>query len=223
MSDCPILFKNSEIVVVDKPVGISIHNADSAAGESDLLEIVSEKIGVPSVFPVHRLDKETSGVQILALSREAAGIWAQEFQFDRVEKFYEGITRGALKDQEGTWHLKISDRAEGRNNPAGLAGNRVSAETKFRVLASNRYFSHCEFQLLTGRQHQIRKHCALAKHALVGDRRYGDLAYNRRMESLYRSDRMFLHSTRLRIRGETFESPLPLEFQNLMKEVTRPE
>lgn len=216
MIEIPVLFQSREVVVVDKPVGISVHNGESAEFESDLISVLTLQLEISNLFPVHRLDKETSGLQILAVSSEAASIWAQEFQNDRVRKFYEGITRGALKDHEGTWLKPITDRSEGRVNPAGLSSNRVQAETRFRVLGSNKYFSRVRFELVTGRQHQIRKHSALHKHPLVGDRRYGDMIYNRRMSDLYETDRMFLHSTRIEMRGQTFASPAPPEFDTLV-------
>lgn len=217
MIEIPILFESREILVVDKPVGISIHNGEAEEYESDLISLLSIQLGVSNFFPVHRLDKETSGLQLFALSSEAASTWAQEFQNDKVTKFYEGIIRGALKESEGTWRQPITDRAEGRVNPAGLARNRIAAKTRFKVLASNKYFSRCRFQLVTGRQHQIRKHCAMQKHALVGDRRYGEQAYNQRMINFYRTDRMFLHSSQLEIRGQTFVSPAPPEFDSLIE------
>lgn len=218
MTEISILFENREVVVVDKPVGISIHNADASESSSDLIEILCRQFNLSTLFPVHRLDKDTSGVQILARSSEAAATWSQEFQRDQVVKIYEGVTRGALKVPDVIWRMPITDRAEGRNNPAGVSGNRVNAETRVRVLKSNRYFSHCQFQLVTGRQHQIRKHCAMQKHPLVGDRRYGEPSYNLRMSDIYKTDRMFLHSNRVEIRGHVFESEIPPEFQTLFFE-----
>jgi len=216
MIEIPILFQSREVVVVDKPLGISIHNGESAEFGSDLISILCSQLDVSNLFPVHRLDKETSGLQILAVSSEAASTWAQEFQNDRVLKFYEGITRGTLNEREGAWLKPVSDRSEGRVNPAGISSNRVTAETRFQVLGSNKYFSRLRFELVTGRQHQIRKHCAIHKHPLVGDRRYGDQNYNRRISELYETDRMFLHSTRIELRGQTVECPAPSEFEKLL-------
>ena len=216
MIEIPILFQSPEVVVVDKPIGLSIHNGESAEFGLDLISILSSQLDISTLFPVHRLDKDTSGLQILAVSSEAASTWAQEFQNDRVLKFYEGVTRGALNVREGVWTKPITDRSEGRVNPAGMSSNRVNAETRFQVVGSNKYFSRVRFELVTGRQHQIRKHCAIHKHPLVGDRRYGDQNYNRRMSELYDTDRMFLHSTRIELRGQTFESPAPSEFEKLV-------
>jgi RluA family pseudouridine synthase len=216
MIEIPIVFQNSEIVVVDKPVGLSIHNGESSELDSDLISILCSQLDASKMFPVHRLDKETSGLQIVALSSEAASIWAQEFQNDRVLKFYEGVARGTLSERKGTWLKPITDRSEGRVNPAGLSSNRVPAETRFQVLGSNKYFSRVRYELITGRQHQIRKHSAIYKHPLVGDRRYGDQNYNARMTDIYGTDRMFLHSARIHLRGKVFECPAPPEFDKLV-------
>ncbi|MNL61460.1 tRNA pseudouridine synthase C [compost metagenome] len=90
-----------------------------------------------------------------------------------------------------------------------------------RVIESNKYFSLVEVRLLTGRQHQIRKHAALAKHAIVGDTRYGDGKYNDKMAEVYGTDRMFLHAFRLTLdvggRKKTFETQIPREFLSLVK------
>lgn len=212
VADLPILFKDNACLVVDKPAGISIHNAEESG---DLLNLLARRFGGAKFFPVHRLDKETSGVQLFALNASEAQALATLFQEREVRKLYVGITRGALENTEGVWSAPISDRAESRRNPQGVASDRVSAVTRYRTLRSSRYFSRVEFDLETGRQHQIRKHCALARHALVGDARYGDPKYNARMAEMYGTSRMFLHHAVLEIAGRRFESPLPAEFEKL--------
>lgn len=211
-ADLPIIFKDNECLVVDKPAGISVHNAEESG---DLLNLLARRFGGAKYFPVHRLDKETSGVQLFALTAAAAQALAARFQERDVRKLYVGITRGALAEATGVWSTAISDRSESRKNPQGVSADRVRATTGFKVLASSKYFSKVEFDLETGRQHQIRKHCALARHALVGDARYGDPKYNARMAELYGTPRMFLHHVRLEIAGKVFESPLPTEFTKL--------
>lgn len=208
----PVLFRDDDIIVVDKPVGISIHNAEDA---TNLIALLASQ-AASALFPVHRLDKETSGIQIFALNEKAAAIYAAEFQQRSVRKIYRGILRGNLKDNEGVWTTPISDKAEGRLNPAGLAKDRVPSETRFQVVARSKFFTSCEFDLLTGRQHQIRKHCALAKHALVGDPRYGDKKYNSRMADIYGDTRMFLHCAEIELRGRSFVAPTPAVFDQLV-------
>ena len=200
--------------MVDKPSGLSIHNTDSP---QNLLSLLEKQVKGAKLYPVHRLDKETSGIQLLALNQDSAKKLSDEFQERRVKKSYVGILKGQLKKTEGVWNLKLTDKAEGRKNPQGLSAARVLCETKYEVLQASKYFSYCQFDLITGRQHQIRKHASLAKHSLVGDQRYGDKSYNKKIFSLYKTQRLFLHSQKIEVLGWVFESPIPGEFENLLK------
>ena len=207
-----IIFQNSDFIAVNKPTGVSVHNNEDP---NNLLSQL--KSHYSALYPVHRLDKETSGIQILALNEKAAKNMAEEFQNRQVKKIYVGIIRGQLKQTDGIWRQPITDKAEGRKNPQGIAKERVPSETRFHVTKTSKFFSQVEFDLITGRQHQIRKHCALANHALVGDSRYGDPQYNQRMAELYKTDRMFLHCHKLEISGQKLDSSLPREFEWLFK------
>jgi len=205
----PILFESIDFIALNKPAGISVHNNEDP---TNLLLLMKQERPGSTFYPVHRLDKETSGVQLLALNEATAKTLSQEFEKRSVTKIYTGILRGELKDKEGVWDYSISDKAEGRKDPRGITRERVAAETRFRVLKSSKYFSLCEFHLVTGRQHQIRKHAAVVNHALVGDQRYGDKKYNERIAGLYKTNRMHLHSTSLEILGQKILSPVPTDF-----------
>lgn len=205
-SNLRVIYQDREVVVVDKPVGMSIHNDDSS---------LIATLG--NVLPVHRLDKETSGVQILAKNSEAARVWATPFQLDQVAKIYVAVLRGSMEQSLGIWKQPLTDKAEGRSNPAGKSADRVPCETHFRALKNSKFFSLLELDLKTGRQHQIRKHAALSGHAIVGDPRYGDPRYNGKMATFYGTDRMFLHCQSIQIKGQKFESPVPEEFDRLFK------
>lgn len=219
--EIPIVFESDDLYVVDKPVGVSVHNTDG--DDTNLLLILTRVLQVRGessrLFPVHRLDKETSGIQIFAKNEVSARAFATEFESRSVLKIYSGVLRGQLVESKSSldleWAWPLTDKAEGRNNPAGLSASRIPCKTKVRILEASKYFTRCEFDLVTGRQHQIRKHAALAKHALVGDGRYGDPAYNRRMAGIYSTDRMFLHCGRIEIRGLQLHSKLPDVFERL--------
>lgn len=215
MDDIPIIFQNDEIVAVEKPIGISIHNTEDVA---NLLSILEDQLKTKKLYPVHRLDKETSGVQIFARNELSARKFAEQFQGDLVAKKYVGVLRGQLNVSQGVWRNALSDKAEGRVNPAGLARDRVKCETRFRVVQTSKFFTKCEFDLITGRQHQIRKHAVIAGHAIVGDSRYGDSNYNRRIHDLYNNGRMFLHCHSLEIADLTLIAQEPAEFAALFKE-----
>jgi tRNA pseudouridine65 synthase len=208
-----LLLKTKGFIAVEKPAGISVHNSER--GEN-LLEVLARQLQLRKLFPVHRLDQETSGVQILALDAASARELSHIFQTGAVEKTYVGLLRGKLKEESGTWDGPLSDKAEGRRNPRGILSHRVPCQTGFRVLQRSAYFTYCEFDLLTGRQHQIRKHAALSGHSIVGDSRYGDSKYNQKVVKIYQVDRMFLHCTRLCFDSFRIESPAPSEFSKLL-------
>lgn len=220
-SKLPVIEKSKNWLIINKPPGISVHNE---AG--DVRSILKKQLHPGTfhdIYPVHRLDKETSGILVVATEQEAAANLSEQFQNHKAEKMYYAVLRGGMDVSEEwqEWAIPISDKAEGRKNPQGLLKDRVEAKTLYRVLDSNKYFSLVELRLLTGRQHQIRKHAALAKHAIVGDARYGDPKYNDKIAQIYKTDRMYLHAFRLSLpiggRPQTFETPMPQDFRDLFK------
>jgi RluA family pseudouridine synthase len=203
----------NEIFFVDKPSGISVHNDPG----KDILSLLERQLQ-KKVYLVHRLDQETSGLLCVSTSPALAAEMTALFQGRQIQKFYFGICRGLLKEKNGRWTQSLTDKAEGRKNPQGISKDRVEAETGFQVLSESNFISLVKFELFSGRQHQIRKHCALARHALVNDSRYGDSAYNEKMQEVYKVERMLLHSAKLIFnwKNETIEvsAPLPPEFDS---------
>ncbi|MBV2168060.1 MAG: RNA pseudouridine synthase [Bdellovibrio sp.] len=217
----PVVEKSKHWLIINKPTGISVHNE---AG--DVRSILKKQLHPGTfhdIYPVHRLDKETSGLLVVATEQEAAASLSEQFQNHKAEKMYYAVLRGPMdvSDEWQEWAFPISDKAEGRKNPQGLLKDRIEAKTLYRVLESNKFFSLVELRLLTGRQHQIRKHSALAKHAIVGDPRYNDPTYNSKMAKIYGNDRMYLHAFRLTLpiggRVQTFETPVPPDFKKLFQ------
>ena len=208
-----VLYQDKDFLAVQKPAGVSVHNNEDP---QNLLLMLQQQLSVTKLYPVHRLDKETSGIQLLALNEISARNLSSEFEKRTVDKIYAGVLRGELKQAQGIWNQALTDKAEGRKNPAGMSRDRIACETQFQVLNSNKFFSLCQFKLITGRQHQIRKHSALMNHPLVGDARYGDPKYNKKMADLYKTDRMFLHCHQIKILGQSFESPIPEIFKKLI-------
>ena len=228
MIQLPILAQGTSWIVINKPVGVSVHN-----DPQDVCALLRQQLKpgtFEDLFLVHRLDKETSGVLILALNSKAAKELAEQFQSKTCEKIYTAILRGTLKISDKTssewesWTKPISDKAEGRKNPQGASKDRISARTDYRLIKSSQYLSMIEVKLFTGRQHQIRKHSAMDNHSIVGDSRYGDSKYNSRMSDIYGTDRMFLHARSLKIFIEgsehLFEAPIPKEFFKVFEEIS---
>lgn len=213
-----ILQQGDGWVAINKPSGMSTHN-DAGSSTEDALTYVTRVLDAKpgDISPVHRLDRETSGVLLFATTRESASRLQQAWTTDESsKKFYRAMVRGKLTDS-GQWDFPISDKAEGRENPAGRASDRKSAITKYEVVRSTEFLSDLRIELVTGRQHQIRKHSRLSKHGLVGDTRYGEMSHARKMESLYGVSRMMLHAEKLSLLDILVEAPLPEEFESFFK------
>ena len=224
-----ILEAGSGWLVIDKPSGMSVHNDpgnDVLSKVKDLLlndSSLAQKCARQTEFdpaPVHRLDRETSGALLLATAPKTATILARSFQEPSraATKEYVAVLYGGGLGSHGVWLDALSDRAEGRVNPAGPSELRKPCETRFRTIEENRHLTRVMVELRTGRQHQIRKHAALAGHAIVGDRRYGEPKSAERITRLFFFDRLFLHAYRLELKGEIplcAEAPVPEEFRHV--------
>ena len=110
-------------------------------------------------------------------------------------KTYEAIVRGVPASETGIWKQRISNKSEGRRNPAGK--NKVHAQTQYHIISHNRYLSKIQCTISTGRQHQIRKHCVLNRHEILGDTRYGDPKYQKNMRQRFGKFEMCLQAKSL--------------------------
>jgi tRNA pseudouridine65 synthase len=177
-----ILFETPDFVAVDKPHGFHVHPPEDArfrVGKSvNGLAILRDQLG-KYVYPVHRLDRSTSGVLLYALSSEAASKLAGLFSERAIEKTYYALVRGATREQG-----EIDSPLAEEDRPA------VAARTRFERLATceldwaNDRFPTSRYSLVrvtpeTGRYHQIRRHLRRENHPIVGDSVYGDGVHNR--------------------------------------------
>lgn len=210
--DLKVILETNELKVVDKPAGMSVHN------ESPREPSVLSFLRSDSLHLAHRLDKETSGILLLAKSSSIANEVMQALQMDESSKRYTVLLRGKWKDSETQleWTWPLTDKGEGRRAPQGKAADRKACLTKVEVLHSSEYFTTIEATLGSGRQHQIRKHAALAGHPIVGDPRYNDSKYNEKIFAMYNISRMMLHARFLefifRNQRYSLEALLPPEF-----------
>ena len=189
--DAPVLLAEDLLewgrgwVAVSKPAGISLHNDPGKDLCSVTVQYVEQNpelagaIGYDPEFgfhPPHRLDKETSGVVILACTAAALRWISQQFEQRRVAKQYAALVHGDVSVPEGAswgeWRWPLSKAAGGRTTPAGK-GKKVPCRTHFRDLHHSPRYTLIECRPITGRKHQIRRHARLAGHAVVGDARYG--------------------------------------------------
>lgn len=185
-----ILEENPFFIVINKPTGVSIHNE-----KPSLLDWLAQHKLPQNV--VNRLDQQTSGLVIVASKPELQNSLQQALHSG--QKIYRALLRGGWKDSKSSveWSWALTDKAEGRKNPQGKSQDRKHCLTLVEVVRSNSYFTEVLCEIKTGRQHQIRKHAALAKHPIVGDSRYNDEKYNEKIAKMYNDPRMFLHAETL--------------------------
>lgn len=179
-----ILYKDEHIVVVHKPSGLLVHRSKIDRYETVfLMQELRNQID-QQVFPVHRLDKPTSGVMVMALNSNTARLLSEMFAEKQVHKTYLAIVRGYLEDQIIDYPLKeeldkISDKLADPNKEAQSAITEVKvlakAELPFPVSRYNTgRFSVVKLTPLTGRKHQLRRHLAHIRHPIIGDTSHGD-------------------------------------------------
>jgi RluA family pseudouridine synthase len=181
----PILAAGPGWVAVDKTCHMSVHNNPGQDVCSILTAAIKttpdlqQTIDLDAAFgihPVHRLDRDTSGVILLAGQKDIFTQLAAQFEKRRVKKAYVALVHGRIGPEgsigeTGFWEWPLSPKPGGRNNPAG-SGAKQPCRTAFRSLAHSPHYTLIECEPLTGRRHQIRRHAKLAGHAIVGDRRY---------------------------------------------------
>ena len=197
-----VVLENAFFIVLNKPEGVSTHNENPS-----LLDWLKER-NLPQNF-VNRLDQQTSGLVVIAQKPE----YQEPLQtsLHAGQKIYRALLRGGWKQEPLKWEWSLSDKAEGRKNPQGLAKERKSCLTLIEVLRTNTHLTEVFCEIKSGRQHQIRKHAALAKHPIVGDSRYNDDKYNQKISAMYQTDRMFLHAEKINFsfRGENYTCTAP--------------
>ena len=201
------------LAVVDKPAGMVVHPAPSHTGPT-LVDELGDLLGGgadperPGI--VHRLDKGTSGLLVVARSDEAHAALQAQVQRREVERIYLALARGRLTSRTGTIDAPIGRASRQRHRMAVSGAASRQARTHFEVLELLSAESYLEARLETGRTHQIRAHFAAIGHPLAGDTTYGG-------ERKYGLERQFLHAHRLAFAhpqsGEqlSFTSELPAD------------
>lgn len=205
-----ILFLDDHLVAVAKPAGLLVHRSAVDPRESvSALQLTRDLIG-RRVYPVHRLDRPTSGVLLFALSPGAATVLGAAFASRRVEKRYLAVVRGILPEDRVVDHPLVEEPDRITDRLARSGKGAQEAVTSFRRLAaaelpfpSGRHptsrYSLVEARPLTGRKHQIRRHCKHLYHPVIGDTTYGDGSHNRRFRSEFGCSRLLLHALALTV------------------------
>ena len=203
-----IAYEDQELLVIDKPAGLTVHPApghrDHTLANAVLAHLPGlEEVGGPlRAGIVHRLDKDTSGLLVVAKSEEAHAHLAKQFQERRVTKLYLALAHGGVSPPEAIIEAPIGRDRRDRKRMAVLSTGR-EATTRYRVVRQYQGYSLLEVRPTTGRTHQVRVHLASVGHPLAGDSTYG-----KRHPLL---DRHFLHANLLGFRHPSTEEYVELK------------
>lgn len=204
-----ILFLDKHYVVIDKPSGLLVHRSPIDRHETRFaLQILRDQLG-QYIYPIHRLDKPTSGAMIFALSREAANAMAEQIHSDAVQKTYWAVVRGFTPEEGSIEHALSYQADDYADKDKRILPPAQSALTHFRRLATveipvfvDRYpqtrYSWVELTPVTGRRHQLRRHMKHIGHPIIGDARHGKGVHNRYFQDAYNAHRLMLMSRQLR-------------------------
>ncbi len=217
-----VLYQDASVIAINKPAGLVVHAGAGAHSGTLVNRLVHHFKSLSSVGGelrpgiVHRLDRGTSGVLLVARNDAAHRALAAQFSGRTVEKTYLALVEGRVASESGQITTPISRDPVRRTRMTARPGKGRSAFTEFLVRQRFKGFTYLEIRIGTGRTHQIRVHLSSLGHPVAGDRLYG--AKNR--------ERVFLHAWRIGFdspaSGEriTVEAPLPEELERWLGELT---
>jgi tRNA pseudouridine65 synthase len=217
----PILYEDEHLLVANKPGGIMVHRTSISEDTVFLLQLLRKQVG-QRLYPIHRLDRGTSGALLFAKNPEIASLLGEQFASQQPKKRYYALVRGYV-EAEATIDYAI---------PSGRTATLKEAVTHYRRLQQReinygvgRYptarYSWVEAIPKTGRTHQIRRHFAHLRHPVIGDRRYGDLHHNKFFKQ-QQLPGLMLHAHSLTFfhpvteEEVTVVAPLPVIFQKAL-------
>ncbi|MBP2652914.1 MAG: rluD 3 [Firmicutes bacterium] len=217
-----ILFEDQDVIVINKSRGMVVHPAPGnyqGTLVNALLKHCDDLSGINGVARpgiVHRLDKDTSGVMVVAKNDRAHINLARQIKDRAAGRKYIAIVHGAIEAEEGLIDAPIGRDATDRKRMAVTFNHSRPAKTRFRVLERYGNYSLVECRLLTGRTHQIRVHMAYIGHPVVGDPKYGPKTnhFDIKGQALHSTELTFEHP----VSGETmlFSVPIPPDMQQIL-------
>jgi len=218
-----VLYEDEEMVVINKPYGILVHRTRISEDVVSVLALLRDQIG-RRLYPVHRLDRGTSGVLVFGKTKEAASHLNSLFRSRQVQKEYMAIIRGYVPENECIDYPLAPDKGKEARQAVTDFSRISQTEMDFSVgkYPRSRY-SLVRIHPQTGRFHQIRRHFSHIRHPIIGDKRHGDCKHNKYFCTALGIDRMLLHANQIRFqlpyRSEpTFvEAPLGSSFLQAIK------
>ncbi|MDP2242323.1 MAG: RluA family pseudouridine synthase [Burkholderiales bacterium] len=223
-----ILHEDDALLVINKPAGLAVHGG-SGISHGVIEQMRATRPAAGFLELVHRLDRATSGVLLLAKKRSALTTLHEQLREGRAEKFYLVLVSGVWRNEKQNVRLALNKHvlASGERR-VSVSEEGMASHTIFRLKQAWQEFSLLEAELKTGRTHQIRVHLAHLGFPIAGDDKYGDFALNKVLAKKGLK-RMFLHAWKVGIThprsGEhaAYEAPLPLELQAFLDRLDSPE
>ncbi len=192
-----IIFQDEHLVAINKPNGLLVHRTPIAYYEKVfVLQLLRDQLG-KRIYPIHRLDRKTSGVLLFAFNSETANSIQEQFKKQVVSKKYIAITRGYFPDEiEVDYDLTNDKNKTQRAITFFKTLKRTEIDLPFGKHATSRYSLVHAFPK-TGRQHQIRKHCNHVRHPIIADRPHGCNKQNKLFKEKWNMTTMLLHAEEL--------------------------
>ncbi len=216
-----ILYEDEELVAINKPAGILVHPTRISEDTLTILPLLRDQLG-GKMYPVHRLDRGTSGVLVFGKNSMSASSLNRQFRERAVKKKYRAVIRGFVEPMGKIDHPLAGD-GQKKARQAITEYRKISqSEMDFAIsrYPTSRY-SLVEVSPLTGRHHQIRRHFAHIRHPVIGDKRHGDCKHNKYFREQLGIERMLLHACQLSLltRNDqhlTITAPLERSFRRAM-------
>ncbi|MFZ4537496.1 tRNA pseudouridine(65) synthase TruC [Propionivibrio sp.] len=231
--ELPILYYDEHLIAIDKPAGLLVHRTVLDRHETRFaVQLLRDQIG-QHVYPVHRLDRGTSGVLLFALSREIGRSLSAQFEAQQVDKTYLAVVRGHPGEAGHIDHPLTRQFDDYEFRRPDSVGEAQSAVTDYRRLAvtelpyrvdlypTSRY-ALLELKPQTGRRHQLRRHLKHLAHPIIGDATYGKGRHNRLFQQLFNCHRLLLACLEMQITHPlsglplTLSAPLALDFESVL-------
>lgn len=240
-SDIDILYEDEVLFVINKPAGITVNNSETTAGQVTLQDFIASKYDTATLFPdllehdfvkrngiVHRLDKETSGVILIAKTKDAFENLQLQFKERRVQKSYTALCHGVLSPQEGEISVPVGRLPWNRKQFGIVAGGKPSVtlyKTDSIFQFEKEKLSLLSLSPKTGRTHQIRVHLKYLQHPIFSDYLYAGRKTARRDRK--HLGRVFLHAQSIVFlhpntgKEVSFDAPLAADLQDFISHLTK--
>ncbi len=224
-----IIYEDDNLLVIDKPKGLLLQQDGSDNPSLD--KIVSDYLKIISM-PVHRLDKDTSGLVLFAKNKKTADEMGKVFNdHSQIEKHYLTLVAGNITE-DGVVDAPLRKSFERKKMVvAPLKSGAKSAITKYHPIEQFKDYTLLDISLLTGRTHQIRAHMSYIRHHVVGDSKYGDYKVNNIFKREFGFENQFLHAYKIKfldingplnyLKNKEFSCDLPPELQEILKKLDK--